>query len=339
MAINTVIIVLGYSVTRIRTKLRAKEIESLESRLEELELVLATQRDVTEGRLDVDRLSGDRDSHAVTRTMVDTLRSLIEHVDGAATRVNLVAGEIEHRSGRQRREAGALAQGVEETLATLVEHSERTQVMVSTARQSEQSADQVREEIEASNAQLHGLRTKLDSVQEQVLAIRGLAAKAEVLALNASLEASRAGEEGKGFRLVATRMRGFSQAVSEASSTVRAVLEEMVGAVLVARDATTRAEAGAAQNNERGRRVADECQVQAESIASLQQVVRGMAELAQKHGDAAEEAAREVGDLREAATHLAGGVTQFLAGRRKSSSPSTASEALPARSVDKPPGQ
>ena len=72
---------------------------------------------------------------------------------------------------------------------------------------------------------VNALKENLQDVYTVVDSIKGNANRTKMLALNASIEASRAGEEGKGFKVVASEMGKLSQMSTESVTNINSSLD------------------------------------------------------------------------------------------------------------------
>ena len=82
----------------------------------------------------------------------------------------------------------------------------------------------IQEDIVETDASTRFLRTRTDEIQTILEAIRGVSSKTNMLALNASIEAERAGEYGKGFSVVAQEIRKLSK---ESERSTREITEKL----------------------------------------------------------------------------------------------------------------
>ena len=203
-ALERVVPVRGDSLSRLATHFGEM--------LDKLEALASAAKDVTEGKLNR-KLEHPGELHEAFRGMVARLRESVVSLHDTATALSSSTSEIDALIRRQDRAAAQQAER-----ATQAERSLST--LTSTAQDIAQTAGEVLANAERSeragqdmSAQLAALDQQVEQVSELLLGIREVADRSDLLALNGALEATRAGEVGRGFALVASEMRRLAERV------------------------------------------------------------------------------------------------------------------------------
>ena len=156
-----------------------------------------------------------------------TLRSVIDTLAEASGFVSAAAAEI--LAVAQQTEANAADE------AAFVDETRRAMDgLVESASAISTSASAVLERAELSATASRTIASRISELNAQALkitdvsdVIRGIADKSDILALNASLEGSRAGEAGRGFALVGSEMRRLAETVMDAVRQIKQLANEI----------------------------------------------------------------------------------------------------------------
>jgi methyl-accepting chemotaxis protein len=114
------------------------------------------------------------------------------------------------------------------TITQVAEQSAEISAVGQTAmQQSIGSMDDIRVQVEAIGTKIATLARFTRRIDEIITSVSEIATQSNLLALNASIEAARAGVHGRGFAVVADEVRSLSQQSTQAAGQIRAILVEI----------------------------------------------------------------------------------------------------------------
>ncbi|OAN57394.1 chemotaxis protein [Sphingomonas sp. TDK1] len=281
-------------------------------------------------------------------TAVDSLRALITSVHGGAGSLRRASTEITAAAEDLARRTEANAASLETTTAEVTQIDERLKTSVRAASETVGRADQTIEAVSSGRARVSSAVTAMSRVSESAkgidAVIEGLdkiAFQTRVLAMNAAVEAGRAGEAGRGFAVVADLVSALAMRAEEEAGRARdqlTVTQVEIGTAVAAVEDVDGAFTSISENAQSVHKllgqVAADNRVQSESISRLSETIRVMDHSTQQNAAMVEQtsaAARnlmaEIGQLVEQA-----GQFRIDAGMARAL-PRAADAALPVASV------
>ncbi len=284
---------------------------------------------MADGKMD---LTIDNDYLGEFLPIQNALGQILDSLNLALRQIHLTAGLVSDESEQMASDARILSNGATEQASAIEELSASIQELSGQVKSTSQDADVARNssidlagQLQACSRKMEELTSAMEDISESSLQISGIIKTIEdisfqtnILALNASVEAARAGNFGKGFAVVADEVQSLANKSSVAAKDITKLIENSMDLVKhgtsLSGDTTQALSVGVSgsQNTaELIQKIADSAQQQAMSLEQLTAGINQISDVVHTNTITAEKSASTASELYKQAGELKRSVQKF----------------------------
>jgi methyl-accepting chemotaxis protein len=266
------------------------------------------------------------------KQMVQNLRETIGQVGEASSAVASSSSEISSSTEQmaagaqeQTSQASEVASAVEEMTKTIVENSKNANNTAETAKKAKSAAEEggkaveetvvgmkrIADVVNKSAETVKALGKSSDQIGEIIGVIDDIADQTNLLALNAAIEAARAGEQGRGFAVVADEVRKLAErttkATKEIAGMIKTIQADTTGAVSSMEEGTKEVDNGIKLADRAGASLSEIVGM----IQNLTDMVAQIAAASEQQSSASEQISKNVEAISSVTNESAAGTQQI----------------------------
>jgi methyl-accepting chemotaxis protein len=266
--------------------------------------------------------------NTVSDSLCQALNRVSEAVQATASASNQISSSTEEMaagSHEQSQQTFEIAGGVEEMAKTILENTKNATQAAENARDAGKKAHEggvvVKETIEGMN-RITGVVNKSarlvselgresEQIGEIIRVIDDIADQTNLLALNAAIEAARAGEQGRGFAVVADEVRKLAEKTTRATKEIETMIKQIQRDTVLAVDSMAEGKKEVENGKELANKAGDSLEGIIESSEHLLDVVTMVATASEEQSKASEEISKNVEAISSVSQQSSSGLQQI----------------------------
>ncbi len=262
------------------------------------------------------------------KSLIEVLRDVNEAVQAtasASTQISSSTEEMAAGAQEQSSQAAEVASAVEQMTSTILQTTQNATSASNSSKEAKKTAtdggevvratvkgmERIAEVVSRAASTVKELGHSSDEIGEIIQVIDDIADQTNLLALNAAIEAARAGEQGRGFAVVADEVRKLAERTTKATKEIAVMIKQIQGDT---GEAVRSIEEGTEEVN-RGKELADQAGKSLEEIINGSEVVLDLvtqvATASEEQSSAAEQISKNIEAITSVTQQSASGTQQI----------------------------
>ncbi|UTM57118.1 methyl-accepting chemotaxis protein [Photobacterium sp. CCB-ST2H9] len=277
-------------------------------------------------RIEIQRMDEVGELAENMNLFLSQLQQMIKGIVARSHNLSEQAGQSYHQARQaservngQQGEINQIATAIHEMSATAAEVASHAELTAAAAQSSTSACDQgqavisqnreaivsLANQVQEAASVIQALEANAQDINHILATIQGIAEQTNLLALNAAIEAARAGEQGRGFAVVADEVRVLSQRTHDSTEEIRAMIETLQNNTRQAVDSMGASTDLAGQSVDYAQAASDSLTQITRAIGEISDMATQIASAAEEQRAVSEDISRNTQTIRDVSDHLA----------------------------------